>query len=96
MFDSPDCFTKYPEHEAAGKLAFKTLLGFIVECQAAKSLPPGDPQPIALLAWSIVHGVAKLAGTGRLPFNCEQTLAFTNYAVQCMIQGVHGRALDPI
>jgi AcrR family transcriptional regulator len=92
MFDSPDCFAKYPEHEAVGKLAFRTLLGFIVECQAAHSLPPGDPQPISLLAWSIVHGVAKLAGTGHLPFNREHTLAFTNYAVRCMIHSVHGHA----
>ncbi len=90
MFDSADCFRKYPEHAAAGKLAFNTLLGFIVECQAAHSLPAGDPQPIGLLAWSIVHGVAKLAGAGRLPFTREQTLAFTNYAVQCMMQGLPG------
>ena len=28
----------------------------------------GDPLELALLAWSMVHGIAKLATTGRLPY----------------------------
>jgi len=33
--------------------------------------PSGDPDEFALLAWSMVHGVAKLAITGRLPYRSK-------------------------
>ncbi len=91
MFDSPDCFSKYLEYEAAAKLAFDTLVGFVVVCQTEQSLPAGDPHRFALLAWSIVHGVAKLALSGQLPFDSQQVLDFTDDAVRSMMRGAAGR-----
>lgn len=85
MFDLPACATKYPEYNSAGKACFDTLLGFVIAAQADKAIPAGDPQPQALLAWSIVHGVAKLAVSGHLPFDAKHVLCFTDYAVQSML-----------
>ena len=45
---------------AAGEAAFHVLLDGITICQADGSIPPGDPQLIALTAWSTVHGLAML------------------------------------
>jgi AcrR family transcriptional regulator len=85
MFDLPDCSAKYPEYDGAGKAAFDTLLGFVETAQADGGLPAGDPHPLALLAWSVVHGIAKLAVSGHLPFDAAQVLEFTRYAVESML-----------
>jgi AcrR family transcriptional regulator len=85
MFDWPACMAKYPEYNAAGKAAFETLLGFVIAAQGDNGLPQGDPQPLALLAWSVVHGVAKLAVSGHLPFEAARVLEFTRYAVESML-----------
>ena len=52
-----------PDHaalEVAGEAAFHVLLDGIAACQEEGSIPPGDPQLIALTAWSTVHGLATL------------------------------------
>lgn len=85
MFDLPACVAKYPEYSAAAKAAFDTLLGFVIAAQAENAIPAGDPHPLALVAWSMVHGVAKLAVSGHLPFKPNQVLDFTNYAVKSML-----------
>jgi hypothetical protein len=36
-------------------------MSFVKGCQDAGRLPSGDLRRIALLAWTMVHGVAKLA-----------------------------------
>jgi Tetracyclin repressor-like, C-terminal domain len=46
----------------------------VKNCQAAEQLPPGDTQELALLAWSMVHGIAKLAITGRLPYSSRPAI----------------------
>jgi Tetracyclin repressor-like, C-terminal domain len=61
MFALPSKQETYPQYAAAGNEAFETLLTFIVECQETGVLSAGDPQQFALMSWSIVHGVAKLA-----------------------------------
>lgn len=67
MFDTPFSPADHPEcAEAAGE-AFGTLVRFIEACQQDGSLPQGDTLPRALAAWSLVHGIAKLAVAGRLP-----------------------------
>ncbi len=88
MFDVPQSDKKPPEYEGAGEAAFQTLLGCIVDCQNAGQLPPGDPLPAALLAWSLVHGIAKLAISGLLPFDSAGVLNFTDAAARIMARGM--------
>ncbi len=89
MFDAPWSFAPYPETRAAGERAFGTLLGYVEDCQKEGLLPPGDPRPPALLAWSIVHGVAKLAIGGRLPWSkMAEVLNFTDTATQALAHGM--------
>ena len=68
MFDAPISKRKHPDSAAAGEQAFETLLGFVKSCQDAERLPSGDLRRMALRAWTMVHGIAKLAISGHLPF----------------------------
>jgi AcrR family transcriptional regulator len=62
--------------------AFETLLGLIKECQDSGSLPAGEPLPLALLAWSMVHGVAKLGTAHRLPYKSKgEILRFAKFVI---------------
>jgi AcrR family transcriptional regulator len=88
MFDAPRRFDRYPETRAAGERAFGTLVRYIEDCQAEGSLPKGDSMPLALLAWSVVHGIAKLAIGGQLPMpGTEEILQFTDWATQTLALG---------
>ena len=89
MFDAPWHFEAYQEAHAAGERAFGTLVRCIQECQSAGCLPKGDWQPLALLAWSMVHGIAKLAVGGRLPLSgAAQVLEFTDLATEAIRLGM--------
>jgi AcrR family transcriptional regulator len=68
MFDAPFSVQRHPEAARTAKEAFLTLVGLVNACQQEKRLPSGDPERYALLAWSMVHGIAKLGITGRLPY----------------------------
>jgi hypothetical protein len=60
MFDTPvGGSSKAAE---AGRQAFETLLGAIEKCQQARQLPAGETLERALVAWSLVHGVARPGG----------------------------------
>lgn len=91
MFDAPAADTGDPAH-AAGARAFATLAGFIVECQKEGELAPGDPLQIARVAWSLVHGIAKLAIAGRFPgWPKSRILDFARFAIDASFHGlVHG------
>ena len=67
MFEAPIANNEDPNFAQASKEAFMTLMNFVTVCQQEARLPPGDPQQFAMLAWSMVHGVAELATAGRLP-----------------------------
>jgi AcrR family transcriptional regulator len=71
MFEAPVSRDKHSTLSEAGEQAFGTLVNFVKACQADAQLPSGDPLPFALLAWSMVHGIAKLATAGRLPFESK-------------------------
>jgi AcrR family transcriptional regulator len=86
MFDLPS--PKLPGHDAAGQNAFQTLLGFIIESQKEAVLPEGDPYPLALMAWSMVHGIAKLAISGNLPYTSRQILHFTQVTSEALLSGM--------
>ena len=96
MFDAPAskpseklCFNptkmkiKYPEAAEAAEQSFRTLMNFVAACQQEGTLPAGDTKELALLAWSIVHGIAKLAITGRFPFSSKnEVLRFAEYVIE--------------
>lgn len=88
MFETPAPADQRPEYAAAAQRAFQTLLDAIVSVQAEGGLPQGDPHPFALASWSAVHGLAKLAIGGRLPFNPKQTLQFAGYLTQVLADGM--------
>ena len=49
-----------PELAAAGDTTFELLLQGVRDAQAEGWAPGGDTQTVALLAWSVVHGLAAL------------------------------------
>jgi len=82
MFDAPISKRKHPDSTAAGEESFATLLGFVKGCQDGGQLPSGDLRQMALLAWTMVHGIAKLGITGRLPFHSNsEVLRFAEFVI---------------
>ena len=82
MFDAPISKRKHPDSAAAGEQAFGTLMSFVKSCLDAGRLPSGDLRQMALLAWTMVHGIAKLAITGRLPFPSNaEILKFAEFVI---------------
>jgi len=82
MFDAPISERKHPDSAAAGEESFATLLGFVKSSQNAGKLPSSDLRQMALLAWTMVHGIAKLAITGRLPFHSNaEVLRFAKFVI---------------
>ena len=88
MFDLPSGRDKYPEYAGAGEEAFATLLKFVVECQRAEVLPGGEPERLAFMAWSMVHGIAKLASSSHLPFPKSSVLDFADTASRVLAAGM--------
>ena len=70
--------------EKIGANAFQVLFDCIVGAQASGSLSAGDPLPIALAAWSMVHGIATLANQGWLPLAEEQVVEFVRHAAKLL------------
>jgi AcrR family transcriptional regulator len=82
MFDAPMSKRKHPDSAAAAEEAFGTLLGFVKSSQEAGRLPSGDSHQMAMLAWTMVHGIAKLAITGRLPLPSNtEVLKFAEFVI---------------
>jgi AcrR family transcriptional regulator len=90
MFDLPSDEEKYAEYAAAGSEAFATLLKFIIECQEIGALEKGDPHQLAFIAWSMVHGVAKLSISRQLPFRDADLLEFTDTISRVLLSGLAG------
>jgi AcrR family transcriptional regulator len=89
MFDTPLNQRDDPECAKAGEEAFSTLLSFIVDCQRTRELAPGDPLPLALVAWSLVHGIGKLANADRFPFHSRaELLKFSEGALDGALGGM--------
>jgi AcrR family transcriptional regulator len=101
-----DCALRRPEHFTvmfdapvgdacgladAGTRSFQTLVGVIDACQKEGALPPGPALPLALVAWSLVHGVAKLAVAGRLPGSKTKILEFARFAIEANLRGLATR-----
>lgn len=96
MFDTPKAAEPRPEHvESAGR-AFQTLLDAITAAQAEGALPSGDPERLAIAAWSGVHGLAKLAIGGQVPFSARQTLEFAEYLTLVLERGMRDAAASGV
>jgi AcrR family transcriptional regulator len=83
MFDAPMAAEHGDTAEAPeAKQAFATLVDLVSASQQEKQLPEGDSLQFALLAWTMVHGVAKLAITGRLPYRTPAgILRFASFVI---------------
>jgi AcrR family transcriptional regulator len=82
MFDAPLSKRNHPDSAAAAEQAFGTLMSFVKGCQDAGRLQSGDLRQMALLAWTMVHGIAKLAITGRLPFRSNaEVVKFAEFVI---------------
>jgi AcrR family transcriptional regulator len=82
MFDAPVCASKDPEYIQASREAFNTLVNYIRNCQEEGQLPAGSTLERSLYAWSLVHGIAKLAVAGRFPFQAKAALLkFAKFAI---------------
>jgi AcrR family transcriptional regulator len=93
MFDAPELGNN-PACQQAGEAAFGALVGIIDLCQREGQLPGGGTEYRALLAWSLVHGIAKLAVANRLPFRSQdEILQFSVSAIDASIASLQ-RPLD--
>lgn len=88
MFDLPPALRERGKDQGIGDNAFRVLLDCITAAQQAGDLPPGDLLPLAWTAWSLVHGIAKLAISGNLPLNARSTIEFTRFASQAIFGGL--------
>lgn len=88
MFDLPQAPQGQERYRAAGQNAFAVLQECIVAAQQSGDLPAGDLLPLAWTAWSLVHGIAKLAISGNLPLNARSTIEFTRSASQAIFSGM--------
>lgn len=88
MFDLAGLLHGEHQRTEIGKGAFRVLLDAITATQQAGVLPTGDPIPVAWTAWSLVHGIAKLAIGGNLPLSHRKTLDFTRQAAESIIKGM--------
>jgi AcrR family transcriptional regulator len=82
MFEAPFSKQKTPDAASAAEQAFSVLVDLVQHCQNDNRLAPGDPLPFAMLAWTMVHGIAKLAITGRLPYRSKASvLKFAEFVI---------------
>jgi AcrR family transcriptional regulator len=88
MLDLPGDSATGCVQEQVGKNAFDVLMNCILRAQQSGELPVGDPLPLAWTAWSLVHGIAKLAVSGNLPLNRAATLSFTRQATVVLTGGM--------
>ena len=88
MFDASFRSSKDPEYMQASQEAFNTLVNYIQNCQDEGQLRAGNTLERALYAWSLVHGIAKLAVAGRLPFRTKGAmLKFAMFAINESVPG---------
>jgi len=82
MFDAPFSKDSYPEAAEASEHAFSVLVRLVKDCQEKGQIAAGDQLDFALLAWTMVHGIAKLAITQRLPYGSKsRILTFARFVI---------------
>ncbi len=95
MFDLPHASNGREKQRVAGQNAFTVLEDCIAAAQRSGDLSADDPFPLAWIAWSFVHGVAKLAISGNLPLNARSTIEFTRSASRIIFNGLKAGAIAP-
>jgi AcrR family transcriptional regulator len=81
--------TDYPDLAEAAMSAFQLLLESIAACQEADLIVDDDPQRLALVAWSTVHGLSALIGAGHLGHpSFADTDELSSYVADRLIEGV--------
>jgi len=93
MFDRPVAPRLCSTDQPSGENAFRVLLDCVTAAQESGDLPQGNPLPLAWTAWSLVHGIAKLAAGGNLPLSARATVAFTRTAARALVDGL-GKSRD--
>lgn len=93
MFDAAVSKHKTPDSAQAAEQAFATLVSLVKSCQDEGRLPSGDLHQFALLAWSMVHGIAKLATAKRLPYeSTADVLKFAKFVIdECLPLNSRGK-----
>jgi hypothetical protein len=82
MFDAAVSEHKTPDSAEAAEQAFGTLVNLVKNCQDEGRLPSGNLSQFAFLAWSMVHGIAKLATAKRLPYESKaDILKFAKFVI---------------
>jgi AcrR family transcriptional regulator len=82
MFDAAVSEHKTPDSAEAAEQAFGTLVSLVKNCQDEGRLPSGNLSQFAFLAWSMVHGIAKLATAKRLPYESKaDILKFAKFVI---------------
>ena len=88
MFDLPPTLRERYKDRSIGQNAFGVLLDCMSAAQQSGDLPATDLLPLAWTAWSLVHGIAKLAISGNLPLNARSTIEFTRIASKALFRGI--------
>jgi AcrR family transcriptional regulator len=78
----------HPGLQAAATAAYGLLIGAIRECQAAGVARAGDPDELALPAWSAVHGLAALAVDGQLKERKGRPEALAQVVTDTVVRGL--------
>lgn len=83
-----DCLN-YPGLNEAGAKAFAIMVDEIIAGQAAGQMKTGDPQQLAWVSWSLVHGLSMLLIERQLPLTNEQDIvALAEFATQSSMDGL--------
>jgi AcrR family transcriptional regulator len=87
MFETP--VDPREQAKGPGGEAFHLLVRLVEACQQAGLMEHGEAYQLALVNWSMVHGIAKLAIAKRLPFETtEAILKFAQFAGEkCLVSG---------
>lgn len=93
MFRPEPCLTdgEPPRGPAEGG-AWRHLVDAIVACQQAGLAPAGDPLPLAINAWSLVHGLASLWVFGTLNYAPPEMGGIEGLATMVVGQSVRSLA----
>jgi AcrR family transcriptional regulator len=80
---------KHPAARAAADAAFGQLVGVVAACQESGVLPGRNARVVALIAWSLVHGIAHLAIGKQFQFKTRaEVLRFAGVATDALLEGL--------
>jgi AcrR family transcriptional regulator len=78
----------HPGLQAAATAAYGLLIGGIRDCQAAGVVRAGDPDELALCAWSAVHGLSALVVDGQLGERARQLEPLARAVTDNVVRGL--------